>query len=152
MQFAIDGALADPDLDTPGAAVYLDWTFYALFDSQGLAEGRHTINATVLQAAAEYPFMLDAFMFQPSKKYWGLAPAPETLEVDGEDAGMGVGKGGKVDVGVVVGAVLGVLVLLVLGIALFWWWRRRRQHAYTSLGGEGHYGGEFHLCGYDTLD
>ncbi|OJT02163.1 hypothetical protein TRAPUB_7278 [Trametes pubescens] len=151
VQFAIDGALADPDPDTPGAAVYADWTFYALFDSQGLAEGRHTINATLLHAADEYPLMLDTFMFQPSKKYWGLALAPETLQVD-EDAGTDVGKGGKVDVGAVVGGVLGGLVLLALGVVLFWWCRRRRQHAYTSLGGEGHFSGESHLCGYDTRD
>ncbi|EIW52342.1 uncharacterized protein TRAVEDRAFT_75338 [Trametes versicolor FP-101664 SS1] len=135
VQFAIDGALADTV--TPPAAE--DWTFYAIFDSQGLADGMHTINATVLEVAADYPLMLDAFMFQPSKKYWGLALAPPTLEVTGEDGTAGKGNR-RANVGAIVGAVLGGLVLVALGIALFWWWRRSRQHAYTSLGGEGSYG------------
>lgn len=148
VQFAIDGAPVDTI--TPPAAE--DWTFYAIFDSQGLADGMHTINATVLDASEEYPLMLDAFMFQPSKKYWGLALAPSTLEVDGKNADAGAGASRKVDVGAIVGGVLGGLALVAVGIALFWWWRRKRQHVYTSLGGEGNYNGESHLCGYDTPD
>lgn len=143
MQFAIDGVLAETV--TPPTAE--DWTFYAIFDSQGLADGMHTINATVLEAAADYPLMLDAFMFQPSKKYWGLALAPSTLEVTGEGAAAG-NEARRAHVGAIVGGVLGGLALVALGVALFWWWTRRRQHVYTSLGGEGGFKGESNLCGH----
>lgn len=136
------------DTVTPDAAD--DLTFYAIFDRQGLTDGMHTINATVLDAADDYPFMLDAFMFQPSKKYSGLALAPSTLEVDGQDTGKTAGASGKVNAGVIVGGVLGVLALVALGLAFFWWWRRKRQHAYTSLGGEGSCSGKSHPCGHGT--
>ncbi|KAI0629935.1 hypothetical protein C8Q77DRAFT_1064483, partial [Trametes polyzona] len=139
VQFAIDGAV----VETVSAPTFTDWTFYAMFDSQGLADGNHTVNVTVLEATRDYPFILDNFMFQPSKQYWHLAFAPSTLDVtEGEDgSGEGAGSGhktasrGRPNMGAIVGGVLGGLALLAVAITAFLWWRRRRQHAYTSLDG-----------------
>ncbi|KAI0350166.1 hypothetical protein OH77DRAFT_1499188 [Trametes cingulata] len=129
VQFAIDSVVAD----VVTAPAFANYTFYRVFERQGLSEGTHTINVTVLDATDDYPFLLDYFMFQPSKKYGDLAFAPSTLEVQrGSTAGSSTGP----PVGAIVGGVLGGLGLIGLVIGLFFWWRRRRQHAYTSLEGE----------------
>ncbi|KAI0369438.1 hypothetical protein BV20DRAFT_365389 [Pilatotrama ljubarskyi] len=129
IQFAIDSVVAE----TVVAPVYTNYTFYRVFESQGLGEGTHTINMTVLDAPYDYPFYLDYFMFQPSKKYGNLAFAPSTLQV--QSGGPMGSSSDKPQVGAIVGGVLGGLTFVGLAIGLFFWWRRRRQHAYASLDG-----------------
>ncbi|KAI9068737.1 hypothetical protein FKP32DRAFT_1641855 [Trametes sanguinea] len=126
MQFMIDGVLSDTITAQPMA----NWTFYDIYDSQGLEDGTHTINITVEMPSSSCRFYLDGFMFQPSKKYWDLALAPQDLESTSTDS---TAKSKHVPVGAIVGGVLASIVALVLVIGLFFWWRRRRQHAYTSL-------------------
>ncbi|KAI0642864.1 hypothetical protein C8Q79DRAFT_1012874 [Trametes meyenii] len=143
VQFTIDGHAQDP---VPGGT-FTEWTFYPIIDSQGLTDGNHTINITVTATTDAYPFYLDYFMFQPSKKYWNLAISPTTLDAAPADEGDNTGTttttvasasssgGKKAPVGAIAGGVVGGLALLALAVGAFLWWRRRRQHIYTSIDG-----------------
>ncbi|KAI0671239.1 hypothetical protein C8Q78DRAFT_1190931 [Trametes maxima] len=142
VQFTIDGHAQE---FVPGET-FTEWTFYPIIDSQGLTDGNHTINITVTATTDAYPFYLDYFMFQPSKKYWNLAISPTNLDAAPADEGDNPGattttaasaassRGKKAPVGAIAGGVVGGLALLALAVGAFLWWRRRRQHAYTSLG------------------
>ncbi|KAI0823280.1 hypothetical protein BC628DRAFT_1385631 [Trametes gibbosa] len=131
VQFAIDDVVVQTVVPDP----MTNWTFYPMFDSQGLEDGTHTVNVTVLETSDDYPLLFDYFMFQPSQKYWSLAFAPSTLEVTSDDNGATSHK--KPNVGAIVGGVLGGIALIALGVALFWWWRRKGQHSYMSLESNG---------------
>lgn len=133
LQFVIDDEVVDTLVPDP----FANWTFYSLFDRQGLKDGTHTINITVLKTSEEYPFFLDGFMFQPSKKYWNLAFAPENLEVESgnkTDSATSASSS-KPPVGAIVGGTLGGLLLVGLVCAAFFWWWRKKQHVYMSLDG-----------------
>ena len=130
LRFAIDNEVVDTLVPDP----FVNWTFYSIFDRQGLKDGTHTINITVLMTSEEYPFFLDGFMFQPSKKYWSLAFAPENLEVDSGNSSTSASSS-KPPVGAIVGGTLGGLLLVGLACAAFFWWWRKKQHVYMSLDG-----------------
>ncbi|KAH9891926.1 hypothetical protein C8Q73DRAFT_792246 [Cubamyces lactineus] len=133
LQFVIDDEVVDTLVPDP----FANWTFYSLFDRQGLKDGTHTINITVLKTSEEYPFFLDGFMFQPSKKYWNLAFAPENLEVESgnkTDSATSASSS-KPPVGAIVGGTLGGLLLVGLVCVAFFWWWRKKQHVYMSLDG-----------------
>ncbi|KAH9849486.1 hypothetical protein C2E23DRAFT_737332 [Lenzites betulinus] len=136
VQLSIDASVVQTVVPEPIA----NWTFYPIFDVQGLADGIHTINVTVLETSDDYPFLLDYFMFQPSQKYWDLAFAPSmtstmamTSNGDGDGGGDGVAPLKKPGAGAIIGGVLAGSAALALVVTLFFWWRRRRQHSYSSL-------------------
>ncbi|KAI0326214.1 hypothetical protein GY45DRAFT_1348464 [Cubamyces sp. BRFM 1775] len=133
LQFVIDDEVVDTFVPDP----FVNWTFYSIFDRQGLKDGTHTINITVLETSDDYPFFLDGFMFQPSQKYWNLAFAPENLEVDSGNSTKTAtaGSSSKPPVGAIVGGTLGGLLLVGLACAAFFWWWRKKQHVYMSLDG-----------------
>ncbi|KAI1789940.1 hypothetical protein LXA43DRAFT_536145 [Ganoderma leucocontextum] len=89
-----------------------EWSFQSLIDRPGLSDGTHTINVTVVQVSADYPFLLDSFAFSPTSKFWSEA-------LSTPDAGPNMAA--------IIASGICVGVVLALACMSFMVWLRRRR-------------------------